>query len=28
MSDASPPRGSLYLVPVALGEHTPWAHFL
>lgn len=28
MSDASPPRGNLYLVPVALGEHTPWAHFL
>ena len=28
MSDARPQRGSLYLVPVALGEHTPWAHFL
>jgi 16S rRNA (cytidine1402-2'-O)-methyltransferase len=28
VSDASPPRGNLYLVPVALGEHTPWAHFL
>ena len=28
MSEARPQRGSLYLVPVALGEHTPWAHFL
>ena len=28
MSDAKPQRGSLYLVPVALGEHTPWAQFL
>jgi len=28
VSDPSPPRGNLYLVPVALGEHTPWAHFL
>jgi 16S rRNA (cytidine1402-2'-O)-methyltransferase len=28
VSDAKPQRGSLYLVPVALGEHTPWAQFL
>ena len=28
MSDAKPQLGSLYLVPVALGEHTPWAQFL
>lgn len=28
MTASRTPRGSLYLVPVALGEHTPWAHFL
>ena len=28
MTEPRPRRGSLYLVPVALGEHTPWAHFL
>lgn len=28
MSGDAMPRGNLYLVPVALGEHTPWAHFL
>lgn len=28
MSEPRPQRGNLYLVPVALGEHTPWAHFL
>lgn len=29
MSGAGPgPRGTLFLVPVALGERTPWAHFL
>ena len=28
MTEPRPRRGSLYRVPVALGEHTPWAHFL
>lgn len=28
MTTPDPQRGSLYLVPVALGEHTPWVHFL
>ena len=28
MTEPRPRRGSLYLVPVALGEHTPWPAFL